>query len=103
MKQNERVYGSGELFKRFSPYFKKYSYSVHEARFKPLVEKFSVAFIEEANVWLILNHILDVMLSFSVKVHTGVMPADDEYGEHVFRVIYESVKQYLITTPEKGA
>ena len=50
---------------------------------------------------MILNHILDVMLSFSVKVHNGLMSEEDDYGEHVFRVLYESVKQYIITTPEK--
>ena len=87
----------------YSPYFKKYSSITHEARFQPLVRKFSVAFIEEADVWMILNHILDVMLSFSAKVHNGLMPASDDYGEHVFRVIYESVKQYLITSQEKEA
>lgn len=87
----------------YSPYFKKYSSALHEVRFQPLVKKFSVAFIEEADVWMILNHILDVMLSFSTKVHNGLMSEKDDYGEHVFRVIYESVKQYLITTPEKEA
>ena len=85
----------------YSPYFKKYSATIHETRFQPLVKKFSVAFIEEADVWMILNHILDVMLSFSVKVHNGLMPENDDYGEHVFRVLYESVRQYLITTQEK--
>lgn len=87
----------------YSPYFKKYSSALHEIRFQPLVKKFSVAFIEEADVWMILNHILDVMLSFSTKVHNGLMSEKDDYGEHVFRVLYESVKQYLITTPEKEA
>ena len=80
----------------YSPYFKKYSYIIHETRFKPLVEKFSDAFIGEADVWKILNHILNVMLDFAVKVHNGLMPDNDDYSEHVFRVIYESVKQYFI-------
>lgn len=80
----------------YSPYFKKYSYIIHETRFKPLVEKFSDAFIGEADVWMILNHILNVMLDFAVKVHNGLMPDNDDYSEHVFRVIYESVKQYFI-------
>ena len=80
----------------YSPYFKKYSYIIHETRFKPLVEKFSDAFIGEADVWMILNHILNVMLDFAVKVHNGLMPDNDHYSEHVFRVIYESVKQYFI-------
>ena len=85
----------------YSPYFKKYSSAIHEARFQPLVKKFRIAFIEEADVWMILNHILDVMLSFSTKVHNGLMSKTDDYGEHVFRVLYESVKQYLITTQEE--
>ena len=80
----------------YSPYFKKYSYIIHETRFKPLVEKFSDAFIGEADVWMILNHILNVMLDFAVKVHNGLMPDNGDYSEHVFRVIYESVKQYFI-------
>ncbi len=87
----------------YSPYFKKYSSTIHEVRFKPLVKKISIAFIEEADVWMILNHILDVLLSFSTKVHNGLMSANDDYGEHVFRVLYESVKQYLITSQEKEA
>ena len=87
----------------YSPYFKKYSSHIHEIRFRPLVKKFSVAFIEEADVWMILNHILDVMLAFSVKVHNRLMSDDDNYSEHVFRVIYASVKQYLITSEDSEA
>ena len=80
----------------YSPYFKKLSYDSHKSRFKPLVEAFSSAFIGEADVWMILNHILNVMLDFAVKVHNDHMPENDDCGEHVFRVIYESVKQYFI-------
>lgn len=79
----------------YSPYFKKYSYRTHESRFKPLVAKFKAAFVKEADVWMILNHILNVMLDFAVKVHNGLMSDDDNYSEHVFRVIYASVKQYF--------
>lgn len=84
----------------YSPYFTKYSISVHKQRYKPLVEKFKDAFIDEADVWMILNHILNVMLDFAVKVHNGQMPSNDEYAEHVFRVIYASVKQYFRTNEE---
>ena len=34
---------------------------------------------------MILNHILNVMLDFAVKVHSGQMSSDDDYSEHVFR------------------
>ena len=80
----------------YSPYFKKYSAQMHKQRFIPLVEKFkNDAFKEEADVWMILNHILNVMLDFAVMVHNGEMPEEDDYTEHVFRVIYQSIKQYF--------
>lgn len=79
----------------YSPYFQKYSAEKHRLRYQPLLDKFSPAFKDEANVWMILNHILDVMLDFAVKVHNGEMPDNDDYSEHVFRVIYRSVEQYF--------
>ncbi len=79
----------------YSPHFGKYSAESHKQRFVPLVTKFNDAFKDEANVWLILNHILNVMLDFAVKVHSGQMSGEDDYSEHVFRVIYQSVRQYF--------
>ena len=84
----------------YSPYFTKYSAKVHEKRFAPLVDKFKDAFKDEADVWMILNHILNVILDFAVKVHNNQMPNEDNYAEHVFRVIYASVKQYFRSTKE---
>lgn len=79
----------------YSPYFKKHSAQMHKQRFLPLVTRFKDAFKDEAAVWLILNHILNVMLDFAVMVHNDEMPKEDNYSEHVFRVIYQSVKQYF--------
>lgn len=79
----------------YSPYFVKCSVEDHQKRFLPLVTKFRDAFKEEADVWMILNHILNVMLDFAVKVHNDQMPRNDDYAEHVFRVIYVAVKQYF--------
>ncbi len=79
----------------YSPYFTKHSAEDHQKRFAPLVAKFRNAFRDEADVWMILNHILNVMLDFAIKVHNGHMPKNDDYAEHVFRVIYASVKQYF--------
>ena len=84
----------------YSPYFLKHSVETHEKRFVPLVNKFKTIFKDEANVWMILNHILNVMLDFAVKVHNGLMPDTEEYSEHVFRVMYESVKQYFRSSKE---
>lgn len=80
----------------YSPYFVKCSAEEHKNRFAPLVAKFRAAFKEEADVWMILNHILNVMFDFAVKVHNGQMPKADNYAEHVFRVIYVSVRQYFV-------
>ena len=79
----------------YSPYFTKYSAESHKRRYVPVVDKFKEAFKDEADVWMILNHILNVMLDFAVKAHNGQMPKEDNYVEHVFLVIYASVKQYF--------
>ena len=79
----------------YSPYFTKYSLEDHQRRFLPIVNKFRDAFKDEAEVWLILNHILNVMLDFAVKVYNGQMPNDDDHAEHVFRVVYRSIEQYF--------
>lgn len=84
----------------YSPYFSKYSAGSHRRRYVPLISEFSGVFREEADVWMILNHVLNVMLDFAVKVHLGQMSESDDYVEHVFRVVYVSVKQYFKSTEE---
>jgi len=84
----------------YSPYFTKYSAETHQKRFAPLVIKFREAFRDEADVWMIMNHILNVALDFAIKVHNGLMRDFDDYSEHVFRVIYASIKQYFRTSKE---
>lgn len=79
----------------YSPYFQRLSSADHRQRFDPLLKKFEPTFIDEADVWMILNHILDVMLCFAIRVHSGEMPADDSYGEHVYRVTYAAIRQYF--------
>jgi hypothetical protein len=44
---------------------------------------------------MLLNHILNVMLDFAVKVFDGAVSDSDDTAEHVFRLIYGSVKQYF--------
>lgn len=81
----------------YSPYFKKHSAEIHKRRYVPLVEKFQDAFREEANVWMLLNHILNVMLDFAIKVFDGALPDNEDTAEHVFRLLYVSVRQYFRT------
>ena len=87
----------------YSLYFTKYSAESHKRRYIPIVEKFKDAFKDEADVWMILNHILNVMLDFAVKVYNGEMPDSDNYSEHVFLVIYRSVEQYFRKSKESDS
>ena len=79
----------------YSPYFKKYLIADHTARFQPLVDMFATRLLSESNVWMILNHVLNVMLDFAVKVFNGEVPDNDDTEEHVFRLVYRSVEQYF--------
>jgi AcrR family transcriptional regulator len=79
----------------YSSYFEKYSAIDHQKRYLPLVERCSVAFREEANVWMILNHVLTTMLDFAVKVYGSSVPDNEDTEEHVFRLVYASARQYF--------
>ena len=79
----------------YSPYFMKNSAAVHKKRFWPVVEAFKDSFLDEADVWMILNHILNVMMDFAIKTHNGQMENSSNNAEHIFRVVYISTQQYF--------
>lgn len=79
----------------YSPYFQKNSAVEHKERFLPVIAKFDLAFRDEADTWMILNHILNVMFDFAVKVFDGELAPEENNYKHVFLVIYNSVKYYF--------
>ncbi len=79
----------------YSPYFQKYSANVHKERYQEIVEKFFDFFKAEADVWMIINHILNVMLDFAIKILNGDLANDELNVEHIFRVVFCSVNQYF--------
>lgn len=79
----------------YSPYFAKYSMKTHLGCFEPCVQHFEVVFKQEANVWMILNHILNTMLDFVIRINNGELLDNEESAEHVFRIIFASAKQYF--------
>lgn len=78
-----------------SPAFIRYCLNDHHKRFGMISERFAPAFKEEAHVHSILHHVLDVMFNFAEHVFHGMEPDDEATEEHVFRVVWESVKQYF--------
>lgn len=79
----------------YSPYFQKYSIVTHKQRYELFIKKIATAFKEESNVWMILNHVLSTMLDFAIKVYNNELPNNEDTSEHVFRLIYVSIKQYF--------
>ena len=50
---------------------------------------------------MLLNHILATMLDFAIKVYDEALPNNTDTAEHVFRVIYHSVRPYFKRTKEE--
>ena len=84
----------------YSPYFIKNSAEGHKARYQPLMGEFQKVFRPEANVWMLLNHLMTTMLDFALKVLDGAVPDDEDTAEHVFRLVYHSAKLYFRKTKE---
>lgn len=79
----------------YSPYFQKYSATAHKERCVPLVEKFEDAFGAGANVWMLLDHILNVMLDVAVKVFDGTVQDNDDTAQYVFGLVYHSIQPHF--------
>ena len=79
----------------YSPYFAKYSLEDHKKRYHPIVDKFATVLREEANVWMLLKHIFNVMFDFAIKVYNGEVPDNEDTQMHVFILIYSSIKPYF--------
>lgn len=86
----------------YSPYFSQHSAETHKERFMPLVVKFQEAFKDDANTWMLLNHILATMLDFALKVYDNQLPNDEDTTEHVFRIVYYSVSPYFKRSGEES-
>lgn len=79
----------------YSPYFKKYSAEAHRQRYECLVATFEDAVAPDVDAWILVNHILNIMLDFAIKVFDGELPNDESTSTWVFRLVYHSVKAYF--------
>ncbi len=79
----------------YSPYFRKLSSEEHRARYERVIELVEPAFRPRADVWMLLNHMLNIMLDFVVKIFNGELKDSDKTAKHVFTLVFASVKPYL--------
>lgn len=79
----------------YSPYYQKYSAKEHQERYKPLVSKIGKVIKAEANTWMLLKHVLNVLLDFAVRVYEGEVSDSEDTTTHVFLLVYNSLKPYF--------
>lgn len=84
----------------YSPYFQKHSAESHVERAAKVVDGMTSAFAQGSDVYFFLNHILNVMLGFAIKVFDGDLTNDDKTAEMIFTIVFSSVRPYL--APELG-
>lgn len=79
----------------YSPYFSQEVAEKHRRDYQPVIEVFSTAFRSNANAWRLLNHILDFMLTSSIKLIRGEIDDSDETADDLFRIIYAAMEPQL--------
>ena len=84
----------------YSPYFQKHSAESHTERVAKVIEGMTPAFADGSDVYFFLNHILNVMLGFAIKVFDGDLTNDNKTAEMIFTIVFSSVRPYL--APQLG-
>lgn len=79
----------------YSTYYEQYSKAEHQARFLPLTEAIRGCFEWDANVRVLLQHILDNMMNMAMKVYSGELTDSDETRAHCFKLTLASIAPYL--------
>lgn len=85
----------------FSTYFKRQALNEHLSICKNLVDKVRDSFPKEVNVEMLLHHILETMLTYSMKVALGEMSNTDEVSEMAFNFCYSVICAYI--SPPKNS
>lgn len=85
----------------YSSYFFKYSLAEHKRAYERIVEGITPAFKPGADVWMMLNHMLDIILARAVKIFSGECVNNDATATELFALIYDSVESQLSWTEKK--
>lgn len=79
----------------YSIYFKEDIYKTHIKKYEILIERIASAFVDGADVWSLLHHIITVMLDFAIRVYNGALEDTEENAAHIFNVAFSSIAPYL--------
>lgn len=79
----------------YSPYFRKYSEQEHKEGYREVVKQMTPAFREGADVWMLLNHILDFLLTSAFKIFLQQLPDTEQTANDLFRIIYAAMEPQL--------
>ncbi len=85
----------------YSPYFLKYSIAEHKKVYERVVKSITPAFKPGTDVWMMLNHILDIMMARAVKIFSGECVNNDTTATELFALIYDSVESQLAWTEQR--
>ena len=79
----------------YSPYFIRLSAQRHRHYCQEVVEVMRPAFRQGADVWFLLNHILDFMLASSIRLFRNELTDTDETADDLFHIIYSAIEPQL--------
>lgn len=79
----------------YSTYYDQCSKTEHLERFLPLAEAIQGRFEANANVQILLQHLLDNMMNMAMKVYSGELSDNDETRTRCFTLILASIAPYL--------
>jgi AcrR family transcriptional regulator len=80
----------------YSPLFPRYSGEAHRELYANVLQRFGRVFKPDVDVWRMLNYVLDVMLTMSIRVFRGEIEASPEFERKVFEWIFRALRPYLI-------
>ena len=78
-----------------SRFFDTYSIKYRRQTYNEVTEKFALAFKKDIDIWLLLNHIFDVLFASVIKILRNEMPNDERSAESTFALIYMAVEPYF--------
>ena len=80
----------------YSPLFPRYSAEKHRKLYEHVLQRFGRVFKPGVDVWRMLNYILDVMLTMSIKIFRGEIENTPEFERKVFEWIFRALRPYLL-------